>query len=260
MKKDERALVKIDPEYGFGAETVEKDGFLAPVPGGSTLEYTVTMLDFVKDKESWDLKEVADKLAEAGKKKEEGNALFKAGKYERACKKYEKGLGYIEYDSAFSDDEKKAAKALKVSMHLNSAASQLRLRKWGAATKAASKVLDLEPVNVKALFRRAQAYREMEDYDLAEIDLKKAMEQEPNNRDLRAEYKVLKQKWATYQKKEAKLYSNMFRPSKVEPKPHTNGTKAAEEAPPVAEISNADGPLGVAPMEADKTEEEAGYL
>lgn len=67
-------------------------------------------------------------------------------------------------------------------MHLNSAASQLRLRKWGAATKAASKVLDLEPVNVKALFRRAQAYREMEDYDLAEIDLKKAMEQEPNNR------------------------------------------------------------------------------
>lgn len=34
MKKDERALVKIDPEYGFGAETVEKDGFLAPVPGG----------------------------------------------------------------------------------------------------------------------------------------------------------------------------------------------------------------------------------
>jgi hypothetical protein len=37
-------------------------------------------------------------------------------------------------------------------------------------------------------------------------------------RDLRAEYKVLKQKWATYQKKEAKLYSNMFRPSKVEPK------------------------------------------
>jgi hypothetical protein len=66
---------------------------LNPLPlnrAGSTLEYTVTMLDFVKDKESWDLKEVADKLAEAGKKKEEGNSLFKAGKYERACKKYEK--------------------------------------------------------------------------------------------------------------------------------------------------------------------------
>jgi hypothetical protein len=33
-----------------------------------------------------------------------------------------------------------------------------------------------------------------------------------------------------------------------------------EEAPPIAEILNADGPLGAAPMEADKTEEEAGYL
>lgn len=34
MKKDERAVVSIEPEYAFGAETVEKDGFSAPVPGG----------------------------------------------------------------------------------------------------------------------------------------------------------------------------------------------------------------------------------
>lgn len=37
-------------------------------------------------------------------------------------------------------------------------------------------------------------------------------------RDVRGEFKVLKQKWATYQKREAALYSNMFKPLKTEPK------------------------------------------
>lgn len=70
------------------------------------MEYTVTLLEMTKDKESWDLKETADKLAEAGVKKEAGNALFKAGKYERACKKYEKvraaqGLPRVRYSDRF---------------------------------------------------------------------------------------------------------------------------------------------------------------
>lgn len=33
---------------------------------------------------------VTEKIEAAGKKKEEGNALFKAGKYARASKRYEK--------------------------------------------------------------------------------------------------------------------------------------------------------------------------
>ena len=32
----------------------------------------------------------SEKIEAAGKKKEEGNALFKAGKFERASKRYEK--------------------------------------------------------------------------------------------------------------------------------------------------------------------------
>jgi len=37
-----------------------------------------------------------EKIEAAGKKKEEGNVIFKAGKYERASKRYEKvPLGYL---------------------------------------------------------------------------------------------------------------------------------------------------------------------
>lgn len=37
----------------------------------------------------------AEKIEAAGKKKEEGNALFKAGKYARASKRYEKVLVFL---------------------------------------------------------------------------------------------------------------------------------------------------------------------
>lgn len=43
-------------------------------------------------------------------------------------------------------------------------------------------VLDVEFSNVKALYRRAQAYMETADLHLAELDIKKALETEPENR------------------------------------------------------------------------------
>lgn len=43
----------------------------------------------LQEKESWDMN-TEEKIEAAGKKKEEGNALFKIGKYTRASKRYEK--------------------------------------------------------------------------------------------------------------------------------------------------------------------------
>lgn len=43
-------------------------------------------------------------------------------------------------------------------------------------------VLDVESSNVKALYRRAQAYMGAADLHLAELDIKKALETDPRNR------------------------------------------------------------------------------
>jgi tetratricopeptide (TPR) repeat protein len=43
-------------------------------------------------------------------------------------------------------------------------------------------VLELESTNVKALYRRAQAYTALVDLELAELDIKKALEIDPDNR------------------------------------------------------------------------------
>ena len=143
-------------------------------------------------------------------KKEEGNALFKVGKYFRASKKYDKAAKYIEHDTSFSEEEKKQSKPLKVTCNLNNAACKLKLKDYNQAEKLCTKVLELESQNVKDLYRRAQAYIQTADLELAEIDIKKALEIDPNNRDVKLEYRALKEKQKEYNKKEAKFYGNMF--------------------------------------------------
>ncbi|KAI9177216.1 hypothetical protein LWI28_012466 [Acer negundo] len=207
MKKNEVALLTIAPEYAFGSSESQQE--LAVVPPDSTVYYEVELVSFEKEKESWDMN-TPEKIEAAGKKKEEGNALFKAGKYARAAKRYEKAVKYIEYDSAFGEEEKKQAKALKVACNLNDAACKLKLKEYKQAEKLCTKVLELESRNVKALYRRAQAYIQLADLDLAELDIKKALEIDPDNRDVKLEYKTLKEKMKEYNQKEAKFYGNMF--------------------------------------------------
>ncbi|XP_004149324.1 peptidyl-prolyl cis-trans isomerase FKBP62 [Cucumis sativus] len=207
MKKGEIALLTIAPEYAFGSSESQQD--LAVVPPNSTVYYEVELVAFDKEKESWDMNN-QEKIEAAGKKKEEGNVLFKSGKFARASKRYEKAVKFIEYDSSFSEEEKKQAKALKVACNLNNAACKLKLKLYNEAEKLCTKVLELESSNVKALYRRAQAYIQLADLDLAEFDIKKALDIDPNNRDVKLEYKTLKEKVKEYNKKDAKFYGNMF--------------------------------------------------
>ncbi|KAK7247031.1 hypothetical protein RIF29_41907 [Crotalaria pallida] len=216
MKKGEVALVTIQPEYAFGPSGSTQE--LGTVPPNSTVYYEVELLSFVKEKESWDLNS-QEKIEAAGKKKEEGNALFKAGKYERASKRYEKAIKFIEYDSSFSDEEKQKGKVLKITCNLNNAACKLKLKNYKEAEKLCTKVLELDSRNVKALYRRAQAYIQLVDLDLAEIDIKKALEIEPDNRDVKIEYKILKEKVREYNKKDAQFYGSIFaKMNKLAPK------------------------------------------
>ncbi|KAK9082705.1 hypothetical protein Scep_029176 [Stephania cephalantha] len=235
MKKGEVALVIVAPEHGFGSSESQQE--LAVVPPNSTLYYEIELVSFDKDKESWDMN-TEEKIEAARKKKEEGNALFKLGKYARASKRYEKAVKFIEYDSSFGEEEKKQAKTLKAACNLNNAACKLKLKDYKQTEKLCTKVLEIESTNVKALYRRAQAYIQLADLDLAEIDIKKALEIDPNNRDVKLEYKVLKEKVKEYNKKDAKFYGNIF--SKMSKLEHLEPSKsAAKEAEPMSIDSKA---------------------
>ncbi|TKY57910.1 70 kDa peptidyl-prolyl isomerase [Spatholobus suberectus] len=207
MKKHERAIISMHPDYAFGNVEVRQDP--AVVPPGSNVVYDVEMTDFVKEKAPWELNS-KEKIEVAGRKKEEGNVLFKGGNYQRAGKKYEKAADFVSEDGSFEDDEQKQAKALRLSCWLNGAACSLKLNDFPEAIKLCSQVLDVEFCNVKALYRRAQAHMETGDFLLADVDIKKALEVDPQNREVKVIQKKLKQLQADSDKKDAKLYENMF--------------------------------------------------
>ncbi|KAJ1279199.1 hypothetical protein BS78_04G136900 [Paspalum vaginatum] len=208
MKKGEVALVTIPPHHAFGANESSQD--MASVPPNTPVYYEVELVSFDKEKDSWDLKNNAEKIEAAAKKKDEGNVWFKAGKFARASKRYEKALSFVEYDSSFSEEEKQLSKPLKISCKLNNAACKLKLKDYKEAKELCTEVLESDNTNVKALYRRAQAHINLVDLDLAEADIKKALEIDPDNRDVKMGYRRLKEKVKEYKRRDAKLYGNMI--------------------------------------------------
>ncbi|PRW33606.1 peptidyl-prolyl cis-trans isomerase FKBP62-like isoform A [Chlorella sorokiniana] len=208
MKEGEHALVTIPAKYAFGDQDSQQPQ--AVVPAGSTVEYDVKLLRFVKAKDTWEM-DPPEKVAAAAALKDKGNAAFKAGNYRRAIQQYDKALQAIEFDEGFDADQKKAAKEVKKSCNLNLAAAQLKLGNAAEARKATDKVLEVDSSNAKALYRRAQAWMATGDFVEAELDIRAGLAQEPESTD----FKLLLKRWkavaAAAAKKEAGLYSGMMK-------------------------------------------------
>lgn len=71
---------------------------------------------------------------------------------------------------------------LKINCNLNNAACKLKLKDYKEAVNLCTTVLELDSRNIKALYRRAQGYIQLVELDLAEMDIQKALEIDPDNR------------------------------------------------------------------------------
>ncbi|KAG2434445.1 hypothetical protein HYH02_012275 [Chlamydomonas schloesseri] len=212
MKKGETAVVTVnDPAYGFGdkAHKAMVDGAEVEVPPGSRLQFQVDLVEFVNAKETWEMSDL-DKANAAKQRKDKGNAFFKAGKLARAQSCWDRAVAAVSYDKSFPDEAKAIAKEVKRSCWLNLAALDLKKAHWKDAVRNCTSVLELEPANVKALYRRAQAHMGLADFFEAEQDVKRALEAEPDSADVLALQRRLKVAQREQNKKEAKLYSKMF--------------------------------------------------
>ncbi|KAJ1404534.1 Tetratricopeptide-like helical domain superfamily [Sesbania bispinosa] len=204
MKKAEQALVTINSEY-----LCDQNNLQGNAANDKVLYYEVEMVDFIKEKPFWKM-DTQEKIEACERKKHDGNLLFKAENFRRASNKYEKAVKYIEFDHSFSDDEKRHANSLRLSCNLNKAACKLKLGEYTEVVRLCTKVLEQDPLNVKALYRRCQAYLKTSDLEKAEADIKRALIIDPNNRDIKLEYKELKLKQKEYSRYEADIFSTML--------------------------------------------------
>ncbi|GLI70658.1 hypothetical protein VaNZ11_015595 [Volvox africanus] len=217
MKQGEKAVITItDPDQGYGSET-EFAGPLAVVPPGSSLLFDVEVVEFQNSKESWEMND-SEKVDAARQRKDKANAYYKAGKLSKAQTMWERAVGFVQYDKSFSDDAKQASKEIKRSCWLNLAALDIKQSHWKDALKHCNSVLEIDSQNVKALYRRAQAQMGLQALLEAEQDLKNALYAEPNNADVLALMRKLKMALREQTKREASLYSKMFKfPAKESP-------------------------------------------
>lgn len=92
----ETSRLIIKPRYAFGAVGC-KD---LNVPENATVEYTVTLNDFERYVESWELSQ-DQRLVQAQLVKDKGTAYFKSGKFQLALKLYERSNSCLEKGGNF---------------------------------------------------------------------------------------------------------------------------------------------------------------
>ena len=141
----------------------------------SLVWYIVKLVSCTRASDSWNMSP-SGKLELAEHHKAVGNERFKAGSHSAAASRYSKALKYLITipPQSTTEEEKDRHKELKMMCLLNLAACQLKLKIFNCAAKNCSKVLETDPGNVKALYRRGQALMYMNDLSSAQRDLEEA--------------------------------------------------------------------------------------
>lgn len=139
-----------------------------------------------------------------------GNMLFREGQYERAREKYRKAIVYYEY--AFPEEEALQEKMDNVRFLclLNMAACQLKLRQLREALSSLNQALHARPNSAKALYRRAQVWRHLDEFQAAGQDLLAAHKLAPTSPDIKREALALANQRKAYVRKAREMAQAML--------------------------------------------------
>ena len=173
--------------------------------------------------------------------KKVGNDFYKESNYDGAINQYERCLSLFDWveptdpdwknkgiqdklleqkhyppdDHDLSLDDVEEIEELKLTCLLNLSMCYWRTSDWSNCIRASTRVLEIDPRNTKALYRRAQAriipaYCGTTENMLALEDLKKAVSIKPDDTLLTTAYAELKISLSEQKKKDKKTFNNLF--------------------------------------------------
>jgi len=191
------------------------------------------------DFKAWRQLPFDEKIEISERIKEEGNELFQKGSWSDAVDKYEEAATLVYYcystdpgwrqnnrgidddvlvlvnDEGSNEDEKRQQQKLRLACCLNLAACKQKLEKYDEAIAACDVALELDPQNVKGLYRRAEARVRPSsstayDLDLAIKDLAKAHSVDPRNSMVEKLLTRLREERKVQREKDSKTFTGMF--------------------------------------------------
>ena len=187
-------------------------------------------------------------------KKEEGNALFSKQEYQKALYKYEEAMtvfrwvhsanpnwknsgGGIEDSDLTVMQETDSVEATEcmLTCYLNISLCNLKIAAWKEALLASEEALNIDPCNLKGIFRMVQALTlppgsDLDDYKKAIAVLERAKEVYPDNKDIRVKSNELKTFVNDQHKKSKQTFTSFFKkPTNIEVEASTP-PNAVEEA------------------------------
>ncbi len=143
--------------------------------------------------------------------KTEGMTYFREGQFFRSCASFRKITVYLTYTFPEDEKEQKIYDDLLNSSELNMAACKLKTQNYPEAIRHCTTVLRSNSKCVRALLRRARAYRLTDHFDKASEDLSRVMKIEPSNEVLLQEQESLKGQMRGYEKNSKRIAGAMFR-------------------------------------------------
>ncbi|XP_068090005.1 peptidyl-prolyl cis-trans isomerase FKBP8 isoform X2 [Hyperolius riggenbachi] len=152
MELGETSLIEADAKYCYG-----KEGRKPDIPPNANLILEVSLVD-VKDGPDLELLTGQEKLDLVNKKRERGNYYFQQADFVFAINSYDIALKIVNSSSKvdFTAEEDAELLDVKIKCLNNLAASQLKLDHFEAALKSCNLVLEQQPNNIKALFRKGK--------------------------------------------------------------------------------------------------------
>nr|XP_006009991.1 PREDICTED: peptidyl-prolyl cis-trans isomerase FKBP8 isoform X2 [Latimeria chalumnae] len=227
METKEKSLIFSDARYAYGSQGSKNP----EIPPDSSLNLEVELLD-VQDGPDLELLPGKGKIKLANQKRERGNYYYQRADYVFAISSYDLAINVTDSSSKVDVTPEEEAELLDVKVKClnNLAASQLKLEHYEAALKSCNSVLEYQPENVKALFRKGKVLALQGEYSEAISILKKALKLEPSNKTIHAELSRLAKKHTEQKNEETALYKKMLGTSSSssnsvqKPKPKTSWT------------------------------------
>lgn len=205
MKKHERARIVVQPQHAGSLHARVED-----LPSDAVVEFEICLLEFEPEQPVYELS-IAERKERAAEIKLKALPIFKTGDYKQAVSYYERMSTCVDRDVTIKEEEFKDMYELRTAAHLNSALCYIKLKDFTIAKLHVDIVIEEDPSNVKALYRRAEAFVGLQEPKLAITDLKKLLSVQPNNNAAIKLLETTKNAMQEQKEKEKALYQNMFK-------------------------------------------------